>query len=80
VASRWLEAGDPVIHYLEWLNEAHPDWDDELDWVGEPLPIGGGFAPLAHDDPIRNARYAEALTRYLGEYEQHLATSGGLSD
>lgn len=80
VASRWLEAGDPVIHYLEWLNEAHPGWDNELDWVGEPLPIGGGYAPLAHDDPIRNARYAEALTRYLDEYEQHLATSGGLSD
>ncbi|MFO7547387.1 MAG: hypothetical protein R6X29_00750 [Acidimicrobiia bacterium] len=80
VASRWLRAGDPVIHYLEWLNETHPGWDDELDWVGEPLPIGGGYAPLAHDDPIRNARYAEALSRYLDEYEQHLATSGGLSD
>lgn len=80
VASQWLEAGDPVIHYLEWLNEAHPGWDRELDWVGEPLPIGGGYAPLAHDDPIRNARYAEALTRYLEEYEQHLAISGGLSD
>lgn len=80
VASQWLEAGDPVIHYLEWLNGAHPGWDDGLDWVGEPLPIGGGYAPLAHDDPIRNARYAEALTRYLDEYQQHLATSGGLSD
>lgn len=80
VASQWLEAGDPVIHYLEWLNETHSGWDTELDWVGEPVPIGGGYAPLAHDDPIRNARYAEALTRYLDEYEQHLATTGGLPD
>ena len=79
VASQWLEAGDPVIHYLEWLNQNHPGWDSDLDWVGEPLPIGGGYAPLAHDDPVRNARYAEALTRYLDEYAQELQAAGGLS-
>lgn len=77
-ASGWLEAGDPVIHYLEWLNEAHPGWELELDWIGEPALVGGGFAPLAHDDPLRNVRYAEVLTRYLDDYGEHLTDIGGI--
>jgi hypothetical protein len=79
-ASGWTEAGDPVIHYLEWLNETHPGWELELDWIGEPIPVGDGYAPLAHDDPLRNARYAEVLTRYVDEYEQHLTAIGGIPD
>lgn len=77
-ASGWMDAGDPVIHYLEWLNGAYPGWELELDWIGEPALIGGGYAPLAHDDPLRNARYADVLTRYLDEYEEHLSDIGGI--
>lgn len=39
-ASRWIAGGDPVIHYLQWLNRNHPDWDEGLTWMGEPGPIG----------------------------------------
>lgn len=74
-ASRWIDQGDPVIHYLQWLNQNHPDWDEGLTWIGEPAVIGEGYAPLAHDDPVHNAEYATALTRHLSEYESQL-TSG----
>lgn len=73
-ASQWIDQGDPVIHYLQWLNENHPDWDDGLTWIGEPAVIGEGYAPLAHDDPVHNAAYAAALTRHLSEYESQLAS------
>lgn len=73
-ASQWIDEGDPVIHYLQWLNQNHPDWDDGLTWIGEPAVIGEGYAPLAHDDPVHNAAYAAALTRHLSEYESQLAS------
>jgi hypothetical protein len=73
-ASGWIDAGDPVIHYLLWLNENHPGWDSGLTWVGEPLEIGGGYAPLAHADPVLDAMYAASLTRHLDEYRESLAT------
>lgn len=73
-ASQWIDQGDPVIHYLQWLNQNHPDWDDGLTWTGEPAVIGEGYAPLAHDDPVHNAAYAAALTRHLSEYESQLAS------
>jgi hypothetical protein len=73
-ASRWTDAGDPVIHYLLWLNESHPGWDEGLTWLGEPMDIGGGYAPLAHADPVHNAAYADALTRHLDEYRDFLST------
>lgn len=73
-ASQWIDQGDPVIHYLQWLNQNHPDWDDGLTWIGEPAVIGEGYAPLAHDDPVHNAAYAAALTRHLSEYESQLAS------
>ena len=81
-ASRWLDAGDPVIHYMEWLNQAYPGWELELDFVRDPyqLPGRGSFAPLGHDDPVHNARYAEVLTRHLDEYAQELNATGGLPD
>lgn len=72
--SGWLPSGDPVIHYLQWLNENHPGWDEGLNWVGEPGEIGPGFAPLSHDDPAHDAVYAAALTRHLDEYGDQLAT------
>lgn len=72
-ASGWSDAGDPVIHYLQWLNETHPGWDAGLTWVGEAMEIGGGYAPLAHADPIHDAVYAAALTRHVEEYGQQLA-------
>lgn len=74
-ASGWIEQGDPVIHYLQWLNQNHPDWDDGVTWIGEPGVVGEGYAPLAHDDPVHNAAYAAALTRHVSEYETQL-TSG----
>lgn len=73
-ASEWIDQGDPVIHYLQWLNQNHPDWDDGLTWIGEPAVIGEGYAPLAHDDPVHNAAYATALTRHVAEYEAQLAS------
>jgi hypothetical protein len=89
-ASGWLKGAatgnslgadaDPVVHYLAWLNQAYPGWELELDWNAEPAEIGGGFAPLGHDDPVHNARYAEVLTRHLDEYAQELNATGGLPD
>lgn len=78
-ASQWLDAGDPVIHYMEWLNTEYPGWELELDWLGEPYVLPSGFGPMFHDDPVQNSRYAEVLLRHLGEYEEFLATSGGIS-
>ncbi|HUG31634.1 MAG TPA: hypothetical protein VMM14_01975 [Acidimicrobiia bacterium] len=71
--SGWLSSGDPVIHYLQWLNENHPGWDQGLSWIGEPGEIGPGYAPLSHDDPAHDAAYAAALTQHLDEYSDQLA-------
>lgn len=73
-ASGWIEAGDPVIHYLQWLSQNRPDWDQGLTWIEEPGEIGGGYAPLAHDDPVHNAVYAAALARHVDEYGEQLVT------